>query len=115
MKALMIAYEFPPAAAGGVMRTVKFARYLPRFGWTPHVLTPTVSSVRCQDPSMLDELPAEVRVHRCRSFEYRGGLGGGGPIAEALDWRLRALLDRFAIPDRMAYWAVPAVLPRALK
>ncbi|HUU84108.1 MAG TPA: glycosyltransferase [Phycisphaerae bacterium] len=110
MKLLMIAYEFPPAAAGGVFRSVKFARYLPRFGWTPHVLTPSNTTVRCQDETLLNELPPEVVVHRSRSFEYRGALGRGGWLARGLDWRIRALLDRLAVPDPMSFWAVPAVI-----
>lgn len=109
MNLLMIAYEFPPAAAGGVIRTVKFARYLPRFGWKPHVLTPSNTTVRCRDESMLDELPPEVIVHRSRSFEYRNWLGRGGWLARGIDWRIRAVFDWLAVPDRMVFWAVPAV------
>ena len=37
---LMVAYYFPPAGGAGVQRTLKFARYLPRYGWRPHVLVP---------------------------------------------------------------------------
>lgn len=109
MNVLMIAYEFPPAAAGGVVRSVKFARYLPQFGWTPHVLTPSNSTVNCQDESLLGQLSIQTVVHRCRSFEYRGRLAQAGRIGQGLDWRVRALFDRLAIPDRMTYWAVPAV------
>lgn len=110
MNLLMIAYEFPPAAAGGVIRTVKFARYLPRFGWRPHVLTPANTTVSCRDESLLDELPADVVVHRSRSFEYRGALGRGGWLGRGIDWRLRAMLDWVAVADRMVFWAVPAVV-----
>lgn len=37
---LMIAYHFPPIhGSSGVQRTLRFARYLPEFGWEPIVLT----------------------------------------------------------------------------
>jgi glycosyltransferase involved in cell wall biosynthesis len=38
-KILIIAYHFPPSAAVGALRPQKFAKYLPEFGWEPHVLT----------------------------------------------------------------------------
>ena len=38
----MIAYYFPPAGSVGVYRTIKFAKYLPEFGWTPIVLSDAV-------------------------------------------------------------------------
>ncbi len=41
---LMIAYYFPPMGGAGVQRTLKFAKYLPEFGWSPHVLTVRDSS-----------------------------------------------------------------------
>jgi len=38
-RALMIAYYFPPLGGAGVQRTLKFARYLPEYGWRPSILT----------------------------------------------------------------------------
>ena len=38
-KILLIAYHFHPDASVGAQRTIKFAKYLPQFGWEPHVLT----------------------------------------------------------------------------
>ncbi|MCP4248233.1 MAG: glycosyltransferase family 4 protein [bacterium] len=120
-RVLMIAYEFPPLAAGGVHRTVRFARYLPRFGWQPHVLTASNPEMRARDESLLDELPACAQVHRSRSWEYhvpRDGLvrlatalgGDRTRWHDGLTWRLRALYDRLAIPDHKIFWALPAVL-----
>ena len=111
----MIAYEFPPAAAGGVMRTVKFCKYLPELGWEPHVLTPKFSTVTSRDPSMLGELGQRTHVHRTRGLEYDRMLARmknaswGGRIGRALEWRLRGLLERAAVPDAKAYWAIPAI------
>ena len=38
-KLLMIAYHFHPDQAIGAVRTIKFAKYLPKFGWQARVLT----------------------------------------------------------------------------
>ena len=38
-KVLMITYNFPPIVTVGAIRPVKFAKYLPKFGWTPVILT----------------------------------------------------------------------------
>ena len=38
-KALLIAYHFPPfAQSSGIQRTLRFAQYLPVFGWEPVIL-----------------------------------------------------------------------------
>ncbi|MBF8247681.1 MAG: glycosyl transferase family 1, partial [Bacteroidetes bacterium] len=37
-RVLIIAYYFPPMGLSGVQRTVKFAKFLPKFGWKPTVL-----------------------------------------------------------------------------
>jgi glycosyltransferase involved in cell wall biosynthesis len=39
MHALILAYYFPPTGGGGVQRSLKFARYLPEFGYDATVVT----------------------------------------------------------------------------
>lgn len=36
---LFVTYFFPPCGGSGVLRVVRFVKYLRRFGWTPFVLT----------------------------------------------------------------------------
>ena len=38
-KVLIITYYWPPAGGPGVQRVLKFAKYLPEFGWQPIILT----------------------------------------------------------------------------
>ncbi len=38
-KVLMIAYYFPPLGGAGVQRTIRFIKYLSKFGWVPTVIT----------------------------------------------------------------------------
>jgi glycosyltransferase involved in cell wall biosynthesis len=68
-KVLFIAYYFPPLGMGGVQRAAKFAKYLPVFGWRPFVLTVKDVQYPAKDPSLLEELPPEVKVIRTGSFD----------------------------------------------
>jgi len=42
----MIAYNYPPLAGMGMLRNLKFAKYLPDFGWKPIILTVSTSILR---------------------------------------------------------------------
>ncbi|MGQ9628946.1 MAG: glycosyltransferase family 4 protein [bacterium] len=107
-RALMVAYYFPPTGGAGVQRPLKLAKYLPRFGWEPVVLTPEHVNFHSRDPSLLAEIP-EITVHRTPSLE-----GRSTPLPELSRWDLGGVL--FSIPR----WAeVPDVgigwLPYAIR
>ncbi len=38
-RVLLISYAFPPLLGAGTSRVLKFAKFLPKYGWDPHVLT----------------------------------------------------------------------------
>jgi Glycosyl transferase 4-like domain/Glycosyl transferases group 1 len=61
---LIIAYHFPPDAAVGALRPLKFAKYLPLYGWEPYVLTVKPSYYQSLDQSRMDEVPSQSRVFR---------------------------------------------------
>ena len=67
-KVLMIAYYFPPLGGGGTLRTVKFAKYLQKFGWEPIVLTVKAAHYLAEDPWLESQLPENLRVLRSRAF-----------------------------------------------
>lgn len=67
----MIANDFPPVGGAGVQRSLYFAKYLSEHGWRPRVLTVREVAFPAKDPTLLDELPPEVRVVRTESFELR--------------------------------------------
>jgi glycosyltransferase involved in cell wall biosynthesis len=69
-KVLVLAYRFPPQGGGGVQRTLKFVRYLQRFGWQPVVHTVRNPFWPFRDEALKREIPAEVRVYQTRTFEF---------------------------------------------
>ncbi len=66
---LMIAYYFPPMGMGGVQRPLKFAKYLPEFGWDVTVITAPLGEYLAIDETLLDDLPASVEVIRVKSLD----------------------------------------------
>ncbi|HWA34482.1 MAG TPA: hypothetical protein VG737_10155, partial [Cyclobacteriaceae bacterium] len=52
-KVLIITYYWPPSGGSGVQRWLKFVKYLPEFGWTPHVYTPENPSFEIRDDTLL--------------------------------------------------------------
>ena len=93
-RALLIAFHFPPdGGSSGVLRPLKFSKYLPEFGWTPHVLTVRDALFQVRDEGLLAEAPPETRVHRAFAFDS----------ARTLAIRGRYLRIT-AIPDRFVSW-----------
>src|SRR5262245_46696232 len=93
-RALMVAYHFPPeGTSSGVLRTLKFCKYLPAYGWTPHVLTLRERAYPVTDNRLLAQVPANAVIHRTR----------GGDVAKMIGVRGR-YPGVFAVPDRHANW-----------
>jgi len=74
-RVLVIAYFFPPSNASGTHRTMRYARYLPEFGWQPIVLTVKDEVHWIVDEGLLAQLPPGLQVHRTRSIEPARALG----------------------------------------
>jgi len=68
LKALLVSYLFPPVGGAGVARVLKFAKYLPKHGVDPTVLTAENPSVPVVDASRLADA-AGLRVIRARTLE----------------------------------------------
>jgi len=68
-RVVIVSYHFPPYGGKAVQRASKLAKYLPEFGWKPLVLTMPLGEAGVpMDPTLLDELPESVEIHRP---EYR--------------------------------------------
>jgi hypothetical protein len=61
-KILIIAYYWPPSGGSGVQRWLKFVKYLPQFGWEPHVFTPENPAFSLRDESLLKDIPEEAEI-----------------------------------------------------
>ncbi|MDA8092649.1 MAG: glycosyltransferase [Betaproteobacteria bacterium] len=97
--ALVIAFHYPPeASSSGVLRTLKFTRYLPDYGWRATVVTLRRDAYETTDPGLEAQIPEAVRVVRTGYLNTKRHLAVGG--------RYPALL---ATPDRWIGWLPWAV------
>ncbi len=121
---LMIVHDFPPMGGGPVLRALKFAKYLPEFGWQPKILTLREEYYRSDrlDPDLLNELPAETPIYRTRCLkrrpstktQLREGLSRTNPSAARWFATFRKRLYRyfFVYQDEGFLWwpyAIPAL------
>jgi len=127
---LVVAYDFPPHAAIGTMRTLRVVRLLSAMGWDVTVLTSDPAHFRPStpnDPALLAQVPPGVTVLRAGPIRLqvrkRRAPGGGQqpnrasapapasspPSAGALR-KVRNVLDAaLSIPDREVGWMLPAI------
>ena len=66
---LMVSYAFPPVGGAGVQRSVKFVKYIGRFGWKPTVLTALNPSVPVVDCDLVQDIPIDTEILRARTWE----------------------------------------------
>jgi glycosyltransferase involved in cell wall biosynthesis len=133
----MIAHYFPPGAGSGIVRTVKFVRYLPGCGWEPVVLTMSEENYVAgrYDETIGRQLPPELEVHRTDVISPLRSLAGlkrillgiagrrtspkpVDALTVANPWVARSrrnslvdnLRDWLAFPDNYGGWFLPAVV-----
>ena len=68
-KVLIITYYWPPAGGPGVQRVLKFAKYLPEFGWQPIILTVQNGEYPAHDESLFADIPKECKVYKTPAIE----------------------------------------------
>jgi len=71
-KVLIISYYWPPSGGPGVQRVLKFAKYLPEFGWTPVILTVARGEYPAVDQSLIKEISKECIVYKTPTLEFYG-------------------------------------------
>lgn len=100
-RVLIIAYHFPPCAgSSGLLRSEKFSRYLPDFGWEPVILVPHPRAYEAVDSNSSRRVEATV----IRTFAL--------DAKKHLSFR-NSYSDWTALPDRWVAWifgAIPAGL-----
>jgi hypothetical protein len=96
---LIVAFHFPPqAGSSGLLRSLKYCRYLPEFGWQPVVLTPNTRAYEKIDAKSNDSIPENVPVIRSFALDTKRHLGIGGRYLRYL-----------ALPDRWVSWILGGV------
>src|SRR5262249_48710710 len=115
-RVLMICYYFPPLGGTGSVRALKFAQYLPAFGWGPTVIAPR-NGVYYRDSTLEFD---ERKVARTASLEISrtakrviGSRGGSdtspADVGPALE-RVRGFVRRWMYrPDPQIGWYPCAV------
>ena len=68
-KVLIITYYWPPAGGPGVQRVLKFAKYLPKFGWQPVILTVEGGDYPAIDESLVNSIDKGCKVYKTKTFE----------------------------------------------
>jgi len=120
-KVLIITFYFPPSSNIAALRARGLAKYLPKFGWHPYVLTPKIySSSIFYESCKIVETPYSPLMKKMKIYF---GLQQDENIARVLqknkypklkkfllNFLIKASLEVLAYPDPMKNW-----LPFALK
>ncbi|MGC1473060.1 MAG: glycosyltransferase family 4 protein [Psychroserpens sp.] len=121
---LIITYYWPPAGGPGVQRWLKFAKYLPDFGFEPIVYCPENPSYPMIDDSLNDEVSEDIKVikqpisepYRFASLLSKQGSkqisSGVIPKKKKQSFVQKLMLyvrGNFFIPDARKNWVQPSV------
>lgn len=106
---LFLSYFFPPMGGGAVLRALKFARYLPAFGWRPLVIAGT-GPYQVRDEGLRAEIPAEAIVRWAGKRVSADPPRGRRRSICARAWARIAtpLRRRFSFPDAYSFFMAPA-------
>jgi glycosyltransferase involved in cell wall biosynthesis len=112
-KVLIIAYYFPPMGLSGVQRTLKFSKYLSKYGWKPTVLTVEPAGYYAFDDTLLKEVEdAGIKIVRTRSYDVNRLFKKKGTIkmpSETVRKILQFFGDLVFLPDTKIGWKSIAV------
>jgi len=100
----LITYYFPPQSHPGIQRTLKFAKYLPHFGYNPIILTCGNMPWRSYDFEVYKKyVKDKIEVHKTNAprFKSPGASGFNSSLIDKLILRFETLL----FEDRLD-WAV---------
>jgi glycosyltransferase involved in cell wall biosynthesis len=98
-RVLMIAFHYPPCfGSSGVLRTLKFSRYLPVHGWRPTVLSAHPRAYQAVNMAQMGEIPSGVEVIRPFALDSHRHLAIHGKS-----------LGLTALPDQWSSWCLGAV------
>jgi glycosyltransferase involved in cell wall biosynthesis len=121
-RVLIITYYWPPSAGSGVQRWLKFAKYLPKFGWEPVIFTPENPDFELKDESLEKEISPTLEVLKFPIWEPYGLFRKikKEPLADTskvLEKKKKSFTDKAGIwlranaliPDPRKFWIKPSV------
>ncbi|PKF74115.1 glycosyl transferase family 1 [Chryseobacterium sp. PMSZPI] len=122
-KILIITYYWPPAGGPGVQRWLKFAKYLPDFGWKPVVYTPENPSYPLLDESLMKDVPENIEIVRTKIWEpyqlaeklnksNKKFKAGQFDVGKNQSWKSKLSIwvrGNFFIPDARVFWVKPSI------
>ncbi|ASW72879.1 glycosyl transferase family 1 [Chryseobacterium piperi] len=122
-KILIITYYWPPAGGPGVQRWLKFAKYLPDFGWKPIIYTPENPSYPLLDESLLNDVPKDLDIIKTNIWEpyqlaeklnksNKKFKAGQFDVGTNQNWKSKLSIwirGNFFIPDARVFWVKPSV------
>lgn len=122
-KVLIISYYWPPAGGISVLRTLKFSKYLNKFGWEPIVYAPKNANYPYLDQENFKDIPPNIIVIRNKIIEPFGLFklltgrrknDSSNPVyakdkTSILDNLSIWIRGNFFIPDARCLWIKPSV------
>lgn len=123
-KVLIITYYWPPSGGAGVQRWLKFAKYLPQYGWEPIIYTPENPDFAIEDASLMKDVAPGLQVLKSTIWEpyelYKMLIGKKGQkvnVSFAEGSKKQGRIHKFAlalrgnllIPDPRCFWIKPSV------
>lgn len=122
-KILIITYYWPPAGGPGVQRWLKFAKYLPEFGWKPTVFIPENPSYPLLDESLEKDVPKDLEIIKTKIWEpyqlaeklnksNKKFKAGQFDVGQNQSWKSKFSIwirGNFFIPDARIFWVKPSI------
>ncbi|WP_300691031.1 glycosyl transferase family 1 [Chryseobacterium sp.] len=122
-KILIITYYWPPAGGPGVQRWLKFAKYLPDFGWKPIIYTPENPSYPLLDETLMKEVPENIEMVKTKIWEpyqlaeklnksNKKFKAGQFDVGKNQSWKSKLSIwvrGNFFIPDARVFWVKPSI------
>lgn len=130
-KVLIVSYQYPPIAGGGVPRPLKMSKYLPQYGFEPVILTVNPQYHVSLDETLLAQIPVGTPVYRAKEWNpyerfLRLKTGSSGKqagqaasstnqkssrtsIKSSIFQMLKKMKNYVLIPDDHRFWIRPAI------
>lgn len=128
-RALIITYYWPPSGGSGVQRWLKFAKYLPKYGWEPVIYTSLNPEANTEDAALLKDIAPGTEVIKRKIWEpygfykslfgKKGSSSDGGKHIKAnligssnkgIGHKVSMFVrGNFFIPDPRCFWIRPSI------